>query len=200
MNAAAREMAQVLDRDLAQLRGEVEAYPDDASLWRLHPGIFNSGGGRARAPPDWEPPALHRSGVGWQWLRPRPGCGVRLTGRAPCRTAGAHRGDALDARWRRWGSEIWTRHSLRRRLRAWVASPRPGTCSCTCPGTSCITSGWSTITAACWGRCAALLPRNRISRGDRPKIDRAGMAGQGDFSSSSHAPRTTRARTIGPTC
>ena len=45
MNAAAREMAQVLDRDLAQLRGEVEAYPDDASLWRLHPGIFNSGGG-----------------------------------------------------------------------------------------------------------------------------------------------------------
>jgi len=44
MNAAAQEMAQVLDRDLAQLRGEVEAYPDDASLWRLHPDILNSGG------------------------------------------------------------------------------------------------------------------------------------------------------------
>ena len=40
MNAAAQETAQVLDRDLAQLRGEVEAYPDDASLWRLHPGIL----------------------------------------------------------------------------------------------------------------------------------------------------------------
>jgi uncharacterized damage-inducible protein DinB len=37
-------VASVLDRDLAALRREVEAYPDEADLWRLLPGIANSAG------------------------------------------------------------------------------------------------------------------------------------------------------------
>ena len=31
-------------RDLAALQREVTAYPDDESLWRVAPGITNSGG------------------------------------------------------------------------------------------------------------------------------------------------------------
>lgn len=34
----------VIVRDLKALEREVEAYPDDASLWRTPPGIANSGG------------------------------------------------------------------------------------------------------------------------------------------------------------
>ena len=34
----------LLLRDLAALQREVAAYPDDASLWRVAPGIANSGG------------------------------------------------------------------------------------------------------------------------------------------------------------
>lgn len=34
----------VIARDLKALGREVEAYPDDASLWRTPPGIANSGG------------------------------------------------------------------------------------------------------------------------------------------------------------
>jgi uncharacterized damage-inducible protein DinB len=34
----------VLDRDLRTLRREIEAYPDDASLWQTVPGISNVGG------------------------------------------------------------------------------------------------------------------------------------------------------------
>ncbi|HEX6433427.1 MAG TPA: DinB family protein [Gemmatimonadales bacterium] len=34
----------ILDRDLRALRREVEAYPDEADLWRLVPGTSNSGG------------------------------------------------------------------------------------------------------------------------------------------------------------
>ncbi|MEQ1689801.1 MAG: DUF1572 family protein [Gemmatimonas sp.] len=34
----------LLLRDLAALQREVAAYPDDATLWRLAPGISNSGG------------------------------------------------------------------------------------------------------------------------------------------------------------
>lgn len=34
----------VIVRDLKALGREVEAYPDDASLWRVPPGIANSGG------------------------------------------------------------------------------------------------------------------------------------------------------------
>jgi uncharacterized damage-inducible protein DinB len=37
-------IAALLDRDLRTLRREVEAYPDDASLWRGAPGIANVGG------------------------------------------------------------------------------------------------------------------------------------------------------------
>lgn len=37
-------VAAVLDRDLRTLRREVEAYPDDASLWQTVPGISNVGG------------------------------------------------------------------------------------------------------------------------------------------------------------
>jgi uncharacterized damage-inducible protein DinB len=37
-------VAAVLDRDLRTLRREVEAYPDDASLWQTVPGISNVAG------------------------------------------------------------------------------------------------------------------------------------------------------------
>ena len=37
-------LAALLDRDLRTLRREVEAYPDDGSLWRSVPGIANVGG------------------------------------------------------------------------------------------------------------------------------------------------------------
>ena len=37
-------IAALLDRDLRTLRREVEAYPDDGSLWRSVPGIANVGG------------------------------------------------------------------------------------------------------------------------------------------------------------
>lgn len=37
-------IAGVVVRDLNALRREVAAYPDDASLWKLPPGIGNSGG------------------------------------------------------------------------------------------------------------------------------------------------------------
>jgi len=37
-------IAALVDRDLRALRREVEAYPDDDSLWRTVPGITNVGG------------------------------------------------------------------------------------------------------------------------------------------------------------
>ena len=37
----------ILLRDLAALRRELEQYPDDASLWRVMPGITNPGGNLA---------------------------------------------------------------------------------------------------------------------------------------------------------
>ncbi|HEV7366626.1 MAG TPA: DinB family protein [Gemmatimonadales bacterium] len=37
-------IAAILDRDLRALRREVEAYPDDRSLWQGVPGIINTGG------------------------------------------------------------------------------------------------------------------------------------------------------------
>jgi hypothetical protein len=37
-------LAAILDRDLATLRREVEAYPDERDLWREIPGIANVGG------------------------------------------------------------------------------------------------------------------------------------------------------------
>lgn len=37
-------LAFLFRRDLSRLREEVELYPDDASLWRVAPGITNSGG------------------------------------------------------------------------------------------------------------------------------------------------------------
>jgi uncharacterized damage-inducible protein DinB len=37
-------LATIIDRDLATLRRELEAYPDDASLWREVPGVANAGG------------------------------------------------------------------------------------------------------------------------------------------------------------
>lgn len=42
-----QEVESLLLRDLASLRREVEAYPDDASLWRALPGIANPGGNLA---------------------------------------------------------------------------------------------------------------------------------------------------------
>ena len=37
-------VASVLERDLAALQREIEAYPDEADLWRLVPGLPNSAG------------------------------------------------------------------------------------------------------------------------------------------------------------
>jgi uncharacterized damage-inducible protein DinB len=37
-------LAAMLDRDLATLRREVEAYPDERDLWRAIPGVANVGG------------------------------------------------------------------------------------------------------------------------------------------------------------
>ena len=37
-------LATILDRDLATLRREVEAYPNEDDLWRVVPGMANSGG------------------------------------------------------------------------------------------------------------------------------------------------------------
>jgi hypothetical protein len=37
-------LAAILDRDLATLRREIEAYPEEADLWREVPGIANVGG------------------------------------------------------------------------------------------------------------------------------------------------------------
>jgi hypothetical protein len=44
MNAQAQSIAGILVRELTTLKKEVEAYPSDADLWRLPPGISNSGG------------------------------------------------------------------------------------------------------------------------------------------------------------
>ncbi len=41
------ELKTLLLRDLAGLRHEVDQYPDDASLWRVLPGIANPGGNLA---------------------------------------------------------------------------------------------------------------------------------------------------------
>lgn len=38
------DLRRLLARDLATLRREVEAYPDDASLWAVVPGLPNPGG------------------------------------------------------------------------------------------------------------------------------------------------------------
>lgn len=37
-------LAQIYERDIEQLRSEVEKYPSDESLWTPHEGISNSGG------------------------------------------------------------------------------------------------------------------------------------------------------------
>ena len=41
------DLRRLLARELATLRREVEAYPDDASLWAAVPGLANSGGNLA---------------------------------------------------------------------------------------------------------------------------------------------------------
>jgi hypothetical protein len=42
--AALLALAAILDRDLATLQREVEAYPDERDLWREIPGVANVGG------------------------------------------------------------------------------------------------------------------------------------------------------------
>lgn len=44
MSVFARDAAALLLRDLRCLRREIDAYPDDASLWREMPGLTNTGG------------------------------------------------------------------------------------------------------------------------------------------------------------
>ncbi|HEV8597980.1 MAG TPA: DinB family protein [Gemmatimonadales bacterium] len=44
MTAQASSLAAIFVRELNTLRMEIEAYPSDAELWRVVPGISNSGG------------------------------------------------------------------------------------------------------------------------------------------------------------
>lgn len=44
MTAQASSLAAIFVRELNTLRMEIEAYPSDADLWRVVPGISNSGG------------------------------------------------------------------------------------------------------------------------------------------------------------
>jgi hypothetical protein len=44
MNDRAGALALLFDKDLATLRTELEGYPDDASVWKVQPGINNSAG------------------------------------------------------------------------------------------------------------------------------------------------------------
>ena len=44
MSNRAGALARLFDKDLATLRSELEAYPDDASIWKVAPGISNSAG------------------------------------------------------------------------------------------------------------------------------------------------------------
>jgi hypothetical protein len=39
-----KELIPLYDRDLKALRNEIESYPDDASVWKMTPGINNPGG------------------------------------------------------------------------------------------------------------------------------------------------------------
>ena len=40
----AKDLAALFDRDLGKLKQQIEAFPDDATLWRTLPGITNSAG------------------------------------------------------------------------------------------------------------------------------------------------------------
>ena len=44
MSRRARALARILDRELERVARELEAYPDEESLWRSAPGIHNPGG------------------------------------------------------------------------------------------------------------------------------------------------------------
>ena len=44
MNSLAGDLAAIMGRDLDALAAGIEAYPDDASLWRVSGNIINSGG------------------------------------------------------------------------------------------------------------------------------------------------------------
>lgn len=44
MSGRAAAFARAFDKDVAQLRTELDAYPDDTSVWRIEPGIGNSAG------------------------------------------------------------------------------------------------------------------------------------------------------------
>ena len=44
MTVQAASLSAILLRELSTLRAEIEAYPSDADLWRVAPGISNSGG------------------------------------------------------------------------------------------------------------------------------------------------------------
>lgn len=44
MTTLTESLAAIFSRELTTLRMEIEAYPTDAALWRMLPGIANSGG------------------------------------------------------------------------------------------------------------------------------------------------------------
>lgn len=44
MTSLPAEIGGIIGRELTSLRQEIEAYPSDAELWRVVPGISNSGG------------------------------------------------------------------------------------------------------------------------------------------------------------
>ena len=45
------DLRRVLVRDLRTLAAELDAYPDDASVWACPPGVPNSASFDSRAPP-----------------------------------------------------------------------------------------------------------------------------------------------------
>jgi hypothetical protein len=45
--SCASELSVLFSRDLAKLRKQIEGFPDDETLWRILPGVTNSGGNLA---------------------------------------------------------------------------------------------------------------------------------------------------------
>jgi hypothetical protein len=100
-----RSVAAILDRDLRALAREVEAYPDERGLWRLLPGVANSGGTLA----------LHLAGNVQHYL------GARLAGTGYVRDRPAEFADREVPR-----EEILRRIEAARAAVAAAAAARPG--------------------------------------------------------------------------
>ena len=135
-------LAAMLDRDLATLRREVEAYPDERDLWREIPGVPNVGGTLV----------LHLTGNLQHYL------GTRLDAKS-FQVEPGHRGVLKQPGFRQqgggfvvWVSEerhplLWARPSWPPTFPRRLAAPgsRPATISCISRSTLRIISGSSTI-------------------------------------------------------